>query len=184
MDSSKRVDTSDALSEQKLPRYEQLPTFGLYVDQLVSFVNDTVDFSYMPDEKALTASMVNNYVKQGIVPKPENKRYSRNHIAYLIVVCILKKVFSIQEITELIQIQINAYPTYRAYDSFVASLEQSLAEVFTCDVTKSGLSAQGADVQLVTHAVTSFSSKLYVQIKIDNKAQVNTKSKKSTNRGA
>ena len=184
--------THSLLPPLNLPRYDQLPSFGIYVDQLISFVNETVQFSYMPDEKALTASMVNNYVKQGVVPKPEKKKYSRNHIAYLIVVCILKKVFSIQEITSLITRQIKAHPTPGAYDSFIVALEKSLAEVFSQPSNLAEVFSQPSNLAevfsqpsshkktkgdtpfdnlLMDRAVLTFSNKLFVQIKMLHNAE-------------
>ena len=149
-----------------LPRYDSLPSFGIYVDQLVSFVNDTVSFSYMPDEKPLTASMVNNYVKQGLLPKPNKKKYSQYHIAALIAICILKKIFSIHEIAQLIQIQMDAYQMGQAYDSFIDSLERCLAQVFFDKPSKrTGTASSNSDALLVERAVLTFSNKLYVQIK-------------------
>ena len=54
-----------------------------------------------PDkEKGLTASMVNNYVKHGYLPKPDKKKYQRKQIARLIAITTLKSVFSIQEIAQ------------------------------------------------------------------------------------
>lgn len=166
-----------------LPRYDNLPAFGVYVDQLISYVNDIVDFSYMPEEKPLTATMVNNYVKQGAVPKPEKKKYTRNHIACLIIICLLKKVFSIREITELIQIQIEAYPTELAYDSFISSLEVSLAEVFTGAGSNTPADRDdelNQETVLVESAVTTFCNKLFVQKGIIEKARTHNTPGRST----
>ena len=47
--------------------------------------------------------MINNYVKHGIMPPPNKKKYSREHIAYLIIICSLKQALPIQDIKELIE---------------------------------------------------------------------------------
>lgn len=159
------------LQEHTLPRYEDLPAFGLYMDQIVSFVNDKVGIYYLPDEKLLTTSMVNNYVKQGVIPKPEKKKYSQDHLAYLIVLCILKKVLSIGESGKLIQYQIETRPVQQAYDSFMNALEQSVAEVFGADTagrSKKTLASPTSenDTILVHKIVLSFANKIYTQIKL------------------
>ena len=53
------------------------------------------------DERGLTASMVNNYVKQGALPPPQKKRYSREHLAKLLVICLLKTSLPISAIHQL-----------------------------------------------------------------------------------
>ncbi|MFQ7058586.1 MAG: DUF1836 domain-containing protein [Turicibacter sanguinis] len=44
--------------------------------------------------------MLNNYVKQKVVSPPLNRRYNEKHLAYLIVVCLLKQVYSLTEICD------------------------------------------------------------------------------------
>lgn len=164
MSTSAQEHTFDEVASHSLPRYNELPSFGVYVDQLVTFVNSMVDVYYLKDEKVLTASMVNNYVKQGVVPKPEKKKYSRNHIAYLMVVCVLKKVFSIQEITELVDQQIAILPTETAYNAFVEQLECSIKRVFSEDMDTQGAPIPSNDERfLVERAVSTFSNKVFVQ---------------------
>ncbi len=166
MDTPSAQKSMQHIVEHNLPRYSDLPSFGVYVDQLVSFVNEAVSAYAMPEEKLLTASMVNNYVKLGIIPKPDKKRYSQNHIAYLVAVCVLKKVLSIQEIAKLIQMQVDNFPIEQAFDSFIALLEQSIAKVFSGESTaqekKSDLSDNAE--RLVEKAAFAFSNKLFIQI--------------------
>ncbi|MBQ3921283.1 MAG: DUF1836 domain-containing protein [Firmicutes bacterium] len=71
-----------------LPEWEELPDFGLYMDQIVTYVG-----RYLPASKGqpeLTPSMINNYVKAGLVEKPAGKKYSRSAIAQLLMVSLLK----------------------------------------------------------------------------------------------
>ena len=89
-----------------LPRYDEIPSIDLYMDQLVGFLEDTLAPLYQPGEKIITRSMVNNYVKQGVLASAAGKKYTRSHIAYLIVICTLKQTFSIAEIDRLIRMQI------------------------------------------------------------------------------
>ena len=157
-------EVSARITSHTLPRYKDLPSFDIYADQLIPLVNETVGLYYLPEEKLLTASMVNNYVKQGVVPKPGKKKYSRNHIAYLIVICILKKVFSIHEIFQLIQLQKSALDSDKAYDAFIDTLEGSINEVFlghAAPEVENPFSAQ--DALILDRAVAAFSNKVYTQ---------------------
>ena len=47
--------------------------------------------------------MINNYVKDGVLPRPEQKKYSRDHLALLMVICMLKQVLSIQDVSSLLK---------------------------------------------------------------------------------
>ena len=52
----------------RLPEWEELPDFGLYMDQLVTYVART--FPGISGRLDLTPSMINNYVKVGLIEKP------------------------------------------------------------------------------------------------------------------
>ena len=57
----------------RLPRYEQIPNVGLYLEQVVRYVNAHL----APlGESELTSSMVSNYVKQGLIPSDKEGIHS------------------------------------------------------------------------------------------------------------
>ena len=112
-------------------RWEELPDMDLYMEQVVTLLNGSLELFTQPHQgKQITSTMINNYVKHGIVKGPIKKRYSKRHVAYLIVVCILKSVYSLEEISNLIAVQIEKYPQERAYDYFCAELESCLHCIF------------------------------------------------------
>ena len=115
----------------KLPRFEDIPSIDLYMDQLVGFLEETLAPLYQPDEKIITRSMVNNYVKQGVLASAAGKKYTRSHIAYLIVICTLKQTFSIAEIDRLIRMQIASFDTPVAYDYYCDAFEAALRALFS-----------------------------------------------------
>lgn len=51
----------------RLPRYAQIPEVGLYLEQVVRYINARLAPLGEPE---LTGSMVSNYVKQKLVPAP------------------------------------------------------------------------------------------------------------------
>ena len=58
-----------------MPRYDEIPDIDLYMDQLLVYIDKVLaPLSVNEQEKALTTSMVNNYVKQGILPATVKKR--------------------------------------------------------------------------------------------------------------
>ena len=171
------------LPDFTLPRYDSLPSFGIYVDQLVSIVNDAVGFFAMYDEKPLTAAMVNNYVKQGVMPRPIKKKYGRNHIAYVIVICILKKAFSLQEISQLIQLQKSLYDSGAAYDAFADSLEKSLTQLLDDETSLGGIEAASVDGEfLVQRGVSVFSNKLFIQMMLGSSSSDDGKAESTAKR--
>lgn len=88
-------------SRAKLPAWEELPDIELYMDQTVLLLNRYLFPSTEGREKGVTATMINNYVKMKVVPAPVNKRYSRRHLAYLIIICMLKQSMNISDLQKL-----------------------------------------------------------------------------------
>lgn len=85
------------------PAWEQLPTIPLYVDQVLLYLRDSLRFFERDGEdQLLTNSMINNYVKNGVLPHPEKKKYTRQHLAALTAICMLKQVLAIQDIAVLL----------------------------------------------------------------------------------
>ena len=110
-----------------LPRYAELPTVGLYLDQSVQFVNGCFR-TFQGVE--LTASMVSNYVKKGYISNPVRKQYSAEQIAYLLFIAVAKSALSMDNITRLFQMQRKTYTVQQAYDYFCDSLESTLQYTF------------------------------------------------------
>lgn len=115
------------MSEFKLPRYANLPDLELYRDQLLSLVQQYVSPVWIGDNPIVTTSMVNNYVKNGMMPAPVKKRYQRDQVAYLIVITFLKQVMSMDEIKKGIQSETIALKSVEsAYDTFCDKQEAAL----------------------------------------------------------
>lgn len=114
-----------------LPRYDEIPDLDLYMDQLIKYVGDHVNVLEATVDKALTPSMVNNYVKQKLVPQPKSKRYERIHVVYLIAVCVMKRTFSIADIDRLIELEVHhRYEVPETYDFFCTAFEETLRVLF------------------------------------------------------
>lgn len=110
------------LKELKLPRYKDLPDFGIYSEQLVEIVNKALEAMFDKDNK-LTKSMINNYVKHKIMPSPIKKRYFRNHIVYCIVITVFKNNLSIAEIDGGILHELKKSSIEESYNYFCDKIE-------------------------------------------------------------
>ena len=150
--------------EYRCPRYEQLPDIGLYSDQVIELLNQhTAPVRTAEREQAITPAMINNYVKQRLVAPPIKKRYGREHLALLYTICMLKLVFSISEIRDLLSIQTRTYPFSQAYDYFCVELEKALQATFSTRDFSAPSSAQRVtpESELVRSAALSIANKLF-----------------------
>ena len=118
------------LGGYRLPRWAELPDLELYMDQVLALMERYLGAYPGADRKGLTASMVNNYVKLGVMPPPVNKRYSREHLAYLIGICLLKPSLPIAAIQRLFRSE-KERNTAASYDVLCALFEQSSAAAST-----------------------------------------------------
>ena len=105
--------------------WEMLPDFPLYMDQVLSYMErQTVR---LDEDDALTASMVNNYAKNALLPRAEGKKYNREHLAYLTFICILKQVMSVRDMDLLIRAELKDDRSVEdGYGAFLDSLDSAL----------------------------------------------------------
>ena len=124
------------------PKWSELPTIDLYLDQVLLYVNQLDSSSIVDDDKGLTASMINNYVKNGHLDKPIKKKYNRRQLARLIVITCLKNVFAIQEISKTISSLTKDGDSEAMYDNFVMCMNEEKREglpeviVSACDTVR------------------------------------------------
>ena len=117
-------DLKQRLQEQRPASWENLPDISLYMDQVLSLMNrQTIHFS---DEDNLTAAMVNNYIKDGVAPRAEGKRYSKTHLAYLTMICVLKQVLPVKDVALLTSREMENHSVQENYDRFCAELSSAL----------------------------------------------------------
>lgn len=131
MASQKEIITASAnkLSQFRLPRWNELPDLDIYMDQLISLISRYFKDYPGYEEKSLTSSMVNNYVKQGTMPSPVSKKYNRVHLASLIVINILKTSIPIARVGELISESLRSDKSpAEQYDLFCDSFEYACNE--------------------------------------------------------
>ncbi len=69
-------------------------------------------------------------LKQQLLEPPVNKNIIEKHIATLFVICVLKQVYNITDIAELIKVIIKKHSIETSYNKFCDELEKSIAIVF------------------------------------------------------
>ncbi|MGQ7545819.1 DUF1836 domain-containing protein [Streptococcus suis] len=105
--------------KQTIPYWHELPDLDLYLDQVLLYVNQTTTSSELLEQKSLTAAMINNYVKHKQLEKPVKKKYQKQQVARLIALTILKNVFSIQEISQTLNLLLQSSNSETLYNHFV-----------------------------------------------------------------
>lgn len=116
----------ERLRTQRPVEWEQLPDFALYMDQVLSYMDRQV--IRFDGDDGLTAAMVNNYTKGGLVPRAEGKKYGREHLAYLTAICVLKRVMSARDMDLLIKEELRSgRPVQEGYAAFCESLDKALS---------------------------------------------------------
>ena len=82
---------------------EDVPDIPLYMDQITSFMDAKLArCKRYPDDKILTKTMINNYTKNRLIPPPDKKKYSKDHLLLLIYVYYLKDFLQISDIKTLL----------------------------------------------------------------------------------
>ena len=122
-----KAQVSEALKDFRLPRYNEIPDVGLYLEQATKYV---CEYLAPLGEFSLTSSMISNYVKKGLIANPVKKLYGREQIAYLFFIAVAKSVLSLDALTGFIKVQQNSYTLPRAYDYFCDEFENLLQFTF------------------------------------------------------
>ena len=115
------------MEEERPTPWEELPDIALYMDQLISYMpRQLIRFD---EGSPLTSAMVNNYIKDGLVPRAEGKRYGPVHLGYLTAMCALKRVLSVREIGVLLSAaQARGNPPETLYGYFTNALDAALTD--------------------------------------------------------
>ncbi|MBR3705267.1 MAG: DUF1836 domain-containing protein [Oscillospiraceae bacterium] len=132
-----------------LPEWDDLPQLELYMDQVIILLKQYLAPLHRGEEdKAITASIINNYVRMKIMPAPVKKKYSRIHLACLIMICTLKRSLSISCIQRILPADHSEESVRLLYDDFVRQY-RTVQKTFMQQ-------AQSGDHQLFSDDVAGF----------------------------
>lgn len=109
--------------------WDQIPDLGLYMDQVITFITRVYEPLYGDTTKSyLSAPMINNYVKNKLIPRPTGKKYSRLQIAMLIMIVALKRVCMMEDIREMLRID-GEEEVQQLYEMFCVRQARSIQEM-------------------------------------------------------
>ena len=153
----------ERLEQERPVAWEDFPDIGLYMDQLISYMPRQL--IHYGEGEVLTSAMVNNYIKDGAMPRAEGKRYSRTHLAYLTALCALKQVLSVKDAGLLLDAAGAGQEPQALYARFLEELDRAL------DVTAGSLDATAGEDELaplaLSLALRSYADKLACQRVLD-----------------
>ncbi len=156
------------IEEFHIPRWKELPNVDLYLDQVVNLINSTLSpYIYISSDyrkennQLLTKTMINNYVKNNLIEAPVKKLYSKVQLAKLFVICVLKQVYSMQDINILIKLALSYASIEVSYDRFCGLFEEALMCTFQ---KKDFIDKNNSDAMyLLKSVLLSCSYKIYVE---------------------
>ena len=160
MDTKMKTELAEPMAQFRLPAYDQLPDMGLYLEQITKYINQCLQPLGCLE---ITGSMIRNYVKMGLVAKPEQKLYYADQIAHVISITILKTVLPLEYIKELFVMQRKVYPDAVAYDYLCKELENVLLYRFgVTDAVENIGTTSTMEKEMLRSAVTSVSHIIYL----------------------
>ena len=118
------------LKKYSLPLWDELPDIELYMDQVISLLTKYLAIYHNSlGDKIITPSMINNYVKLKFIPPPVKKKYSKMHLAYLLIICTLKQTLDMATIQKIMPVGINEEDIKKTFDSFVKNQRKAYSYV-------------------------------------------------------
>ena len=137
----------ERLERERPVEWEAFPDIGLYMDQLISYMPRQL--IHYGEGESLTSAMVNNYIKDGAMPRAEGKRYSRTHLA------------SVKDAGLLLAAASEGRPPQKLYEQFREELDRAL------DVTAGSLDGSAEAEELpglaLALALRSYADRLACQ---------------------
>lgn len=143
------------------PRWNELPEIELYIDQVVCILENNLSlFNSNPKFPTITSTMINNYVKHRIINPPKKKKYNKDHLAYLFVICIFKRLMPLADIRESIVMTKRWFSVEEGYNLFCEELEKALKHAFSPDkyTIQSALDTDIQEVAAMRAIVNAFAN--------------------------
>ena len=161
----KQTISKEAVTAFGLPEYEKIPTVGLYLEQVTRYINECLAPLGSID---VTTSMVSNYVKKGLIKRPEKKLYDAEQIAYLFFIVFAKQVLSMEQIAAIISMQKKTYTIERAYAYFSWELHNVLNYIFgNSDTLEEYSKNNTAQKEILRSIIVSVSHMIYLNYRFE-----------------
>ena len=114
---------------------EDIPDEEMFMEQVTTFMEEHLRNNLRnEDEKTLTKAMINNYTKNKLMPPPVKKRYSREHLIFLIYIYYMKSVLSINDIQKMMEPLLSEDMTEeKLYELYEKTFEMEKAQYFNVE---------------------------------------------------
>ena len=117
------------LSGSELTSWERLPDIGLYMDQVLTLMDRQLAmYKREGEDKLLTQPMINNYTKDGLLPRALDKKYTQAHLALLSILCSLKPVLSMSDLDQLLKDTHDESTERDLYAFFLTAQEEAICQ--------------------------------------------------------
>ena len=151
---------ADSLCSFRLPRYQEIPDTGLYLEQTAKYISD---YLAPLQDTPVTGSMISNYVKRGLVANPVRKQYSRDQIAQLMFIVMAKNVISLDNLYNFMRLQERTYAIPRAYNYYCAEFENVLHYVFGMKDTLDNVGLDSShEKTMLRNTIITIAHKIYL----------------------
>ena len=139
----------DSLSKMEYVKSSEIPNIDLYMDQVLTFMNSHLgDTKRFESDKVMTKTMINNYAKNHLLPAPEKKKYTKEHIMVLMFIYYFKNILSIGDIQSILNPltdryfesgeELNLEKIYEEVFSLEKGQIEQLKETLTNDYKRAG----------------------------------------------
>lgn len=142
-------DIKHKLETERPSNWDVIPDIGLYKDQVLSYMERQKILCKSSDK--LTGAMINNYIKMGLLPRTVDKKYSREHLALLTIICALKQVLSVNDCDILIKSQtesLGCEEFYNKYSGILDAVLKQTASFFKQEINQEDLSSSALSLAL------------------------------------
>lgn len=144
---------SKDVENKPISKWNELPDIELYMDQVITYIEKQLSiYQEQEESKLITSSMINNYVKDGVIKHAISKKYSKEHLSTLIMIGLLKQVLPLSQISKLTSIFNEAENKNKIYDIFLDIQNKSINDVLdNLDISPNN--EQSEDEQLFMTAI-------------------------------
>jgi len=150
--------------EKRCPKLSDFPDIDLYMDQVISVLNQMLS-PFFREETCITSTMINNYVKQKLIPPPENKRYKKHQLTRLFMICVLKSFLQLSDVHSLLETLGKNRTEDELFGIFARKFDASMDHVFQ-DLPE-GKPASDAACRTLSAALNTFASLIYTRMLFD-----------------
>lgn len=147
-----------------LPRWNELPDIELYMDQVIVLMGKYMQGAASGADKLLTPSMVNNYVKMGLMPAPVKKKYSRSHLAHLVIICTMKQAVPMADISRFIKTGLDGLSEQQLLDMTAEYCEKAAAACADRALEEAAAAGQGRDALNILAACAAIRSQIELSL--------------------